>query len=71
MAKRIHPVVVATRVTQGERVLIDTAAAAEGVAVATLIRRIVVPEVCRRVSLSAMQVAEAAEQTASRPNRSP
>jgi hypothetical protein len=52
MAKRACPILVATRVTPMERGLIDTAAAAEGVTVAALVRQILLPAVRERVAAS-------------------
>lgn len=57
MAKRRHPVLVATRVTKGERAIIDAAASICGMPVSQMVREIVLPEVSRRVQATAAEVA--------------
>ena len=56
MPKRRYPVMVATRVTQKERAVLDAAARIEGVSVNDLLRRIVIPAVVERVATSAAEM---------------
>ncbi len=53
MAKRKHPILIATRVTPRERALIDAAAGLDGVTVKDLLRRIVLPAAAERVARAA------------------
>jgi len=59
MANRKHPVLVATRVTVGERAIIEAAAEMEGQSVSTLLRRIVLPAVGERVAREAATLRQA------------
>jgi uncharacterized protein (DUF1778 family) len=63
MAKRTHPELVATRVTPGQRAMIEAAAASKGVSVATLLREIVVPAVCIIVTRTASEIGATAKHT--------
>lgn len=51
--------VVAARVSETERALLRAAASVEGVPVATLLRRIVLPAVAERVTRTAQEVVNA------------
>lgn len=59
---RRKPIVTALRVDQRERRMIDQAAADAGIPVATLLRRIVLPEIATRVSQAAQEMAAAERQ---------
>ncbi len=53
---RRKPVLTAMRLTKAERVLVDTAAELDRATVNDLLRRIVLPAVCERVTRSAMEL---------------
>ena len=53
---RRRPVLTAMRLTEAERVMVDTAADLDRATVNDLLRRIVIPAVCERVSRSAVEL---------------